>query len=415
MSGFEGNKVLMVSFVRQYVWGLLFLGLLGILWGAPAWAKERSEILIGTHLPLTGRHSGAGLEQEWAYREAVRDINELGGIFVREFGKKLPVRLIIEDDESSSDKAVDAVERLVDLHGVDLVLSGFAGDEGVIPACASAEKRRVYYHASTSWAKPWLKHNFKWSTLFFFDIEQGAEIPFQLWNSMPRGTSPKRPALFYEDAGDGRSLARLFQLVSKRYGYDFVLSEALPLGRMDFSAQIKRSKALGVDAILIFSSEDSCTNFIRQMKKNNLSVSYFHGWKGTWAGSFYRELGSDAEYVLSDGFWSMDFPFPGARRLGERYQQRFNETSVSVGCYYALAQILWQAIEMAGTLDGGKVRNAVLKNRFETVMGPIKYQTDGIATFVVTANQWIDGRQELVYPFKWAKKAVQIPPPWEAR
>jgi branched-chain amino acid transport system substrate-binding protein len=61
------------------------------------------------------------------------------------------------------------------------------------------------------------------------------------------------------------------------------------------------------------------------------------------------------------------------------------------------------------------VRSAVLANRFETVMGPVKYQPNGVAIFVSTANQWIDGKQELVYPFKWARTSVKLAPRWDQR
>jgi branched-chain amino acid transport system substrate-binding protein len=93
-----------------------------------------------------------------------------------------------------------------------------------------------------------------------------------------------------------------------------------------------------------------------------------HGWKGTWAGEFWQALGKDAQYILLDGFWSMDFPFPGAKELGDRYYQKFKKYSVSVGALYALCQILWQGIEKAGTLDSAKVRQAVLDNEFQTMM-----------------------------------------------
>ena len=381
----------------------------------PTSAATRSEILIGTQLPLTGGHSGEGQEQKWAYEEAVKDVNAKGGIFVKEYGRKLPVRLIIEDDESNADKSVRAVEHLIKFHKVDMFLSGFAESDGVIPACVTAEKYKKYYHASISWSPLWLKHNFKWSTLFFFDIEQGAAVPFQLWNSMPKDKRPKKPALFVEDVADGRTLGALFQSISRKYGSNFALFNTLPKGSRDYSALILKAKSIGVDAILIYSSESDCIAFIRQMKKNDFSVGYFHGWKGTWSGKFWKELGRDAEYILCDGFWSMDFPLSGARELGERYQKQFGESSVSIGCTYALAQILWQAIEKAGTLDGKKVRDAVLTNRFDTVMGPVKYQPNGVALFVSTANQWIDGKQELVYPFKWSKTSVKMAPPWKKR
>jgi branched-chain amino acid transport system substrate-binding protein len=381
----------------------------------PALATDRSEIIIGTHLPLTGELSGAGREQKWSYEEAVKDVNASGGIFIKEFGKNLPVRLIIVDDESNPAKASRAVERLIDFHKVDMLLSGFGGIHGVIPACITAEKYKKYYHASISLVPDWLKHKFQWSTLFFFDLEQSVSVPFQLWNSMPRDNRPKKPAVITENTPDGRLFADLFQTVSKTYGYRLIFSETLRSGTNDHSVQIQKAKTLGVDAILFFSSEKDSIGFIRQMKQNDLNVAYFHGWKGAWAGNFWNELGKDAQFILCDGFWSMDFPFPGARDLGERYLRHFGETSVSVGCTYALAQILWQAIEKAGTLDGKKVRDAVLGNRFETVMGPVKYQSNGVAIFVNTANQWIDGKQELVYPFKWAKKPVISAPPWDER
>ena len=402
--------------LRQCCLGIVLIGMVaGLLGDLPARAATRNEIVIGTQLPLTGALSGPGKEQKWAYEEAVKDVNAKGGIFVKEHGKKLPVRLIIEDDESDAGKTAKAVERLIKIHNVDLLLSGFSGSSSVIPACVAAEKYKKYCHASISWLAPWLKHKFQWSTLFFFDLEQGVAVPFQLWNSMPKDKHPKKPALFIEDTVDGHVFADRLQSVAQKYGYDGILLGTLPAGSRDYSSQLQKAKNMGVDAILIFASDTDCMTFVRQMKKNNFSVGYLHGWKGTWSGNFSKELGKDAQYILCDGFWSMEFPLPGARELGERYQKRFGETSVSVGSAYALAQILWQAIEKAGTLDGKKVRNAVLTSRFETLMGPVKYQTNGVATFVSTANQWIDGRQRLVYPFKWAKATVKLAPPWEER
>ena len=386
-----------------------------LVYARTAGAAVRSEIVVGTQLPLSGSLSGAGREQKWAYEEAVRDVNAGGGIYVKAYGKKLLVKLIIEDDESNAAKSVKAVERLIKVHKVDMLLSGFAGNGSVIPACVMAEKHRKYCHASIAFVTPWLKHKFKWSTLFFFDLEQSVSVPFQLWNSMPRHHRPKKPALLYEDIPDGRDFAALFQSVSQKYGYSFALFETLPVGAKDYSTQIRKAKSLGVDAILIFSSDVDCITFVRQMKKLNFSVGYFHGWKGTWSGDFWKALGKDAQYIICDGFWSMDFPLSGAWELGERYQKQFGESSVSVGCAYALAQTLWQAIEKAGSLDGKKVRSAVIDNRFETVMGPVKYQQNGVATFVSTANQWINGKQSLVYPFKWSKSIVKLAPPWEDR
>lgn len=405
----KGNKTF-------YCFALLCF-LLAFLWAIqPVEAKkERTEILIGTNLPLTGILAGAGIEQRWAYQTAVDDLNKAGGIFVKEYGKKLPVRLIVADDASDPGKAAAAVERLIKQKKVDLLLGGFAAPFGVIPGCITAEKYRKYYHTSICLIPPWLEHHFKWSTLYFFDLEQACSVPYEIWNSIPESERPKKPALIMEDTFDGRAFAGLFRNLAKKYGYQFVLDETWSVGAKDYSAQIIKAKSLGVDSILIFGADTDVITFVRQMKENNLNVKYFHGWKGTWAGEFWKALGKDAQYILCDGFWSMDFPFPGAREIGERYYDHFKKYSVSVGAIYALCQILWQAIEKAGTLDSAKVRQAVLDNEFETVNGKVKYDKDGVAIFTSTASQWWNGKQMTVYPFKWSKYKIKLAPPWNKR
>jgi branched-chain amino acid transport system substrate-binding protein len=400
---------------RMILWvGLL--GLLSLILGfAPPVEAKKKEILIGTNLPLTGILAMAGVEQQWAYQTAVNDINKAGGIWVEEYGKKLPVSLIVADDESDPGKAASAVERLIKLKKVDLLLGGFAAPFGVIPGCITSEKYRKYYHTSICLIPPWLEHKFKWSTLFFFDLEQACSIPYELMNTIPENERPKNLALIMEDTFDGRAFAGLFRPLAKKYGYNFVLDEPWAVGAKDYSAQIVKAKSLGVDAILIFGADTDCITFVRQMKENKLNVKYFHGWKGTWAGEFWKALGKDAQYILCDGFWSMDFPFPGAKELGERYYDKFEKYSVSVGAVYALCQILWQAIEKAGTLESAKVRQAVLDNEFQTVMGKVKYDQNGVAVFVSTAHQWWNGKQMTVCPFEWTDYKIKVAPPWKER
>ncbi len=61
------------------------------------------------------------------------------------------------------------------------------------------------------------------------------------------------------------------------------------------------------------------------------------------------------------------------------------------------------------------MRNAVLSNKFDTVMGPAKYDSDGVAIFTSTASQWWDGKQQMVYPFKLSKWKIKLAPPWNQR
>ena len=84
----------------------------------------------------------------------------------------------------------------------------------------------------------------------------------------------------------------------------------------------------------------------------------------------------------------------------------YEKYSVSVGLYYALCQTLWQAIEKAGTLDGAKIRQAVIANQFETVNGKVDYDEKGVAMFPLADFQWRNGKQTVIYPTELAETKV---------
>jgi branched-chain amino acid transport system substrate-binding protein len=153
------------------------------------------------------------------------------------------------------------------------------------------------------------------------------------------------------------------------------------------------------------------------MKVAGLNVKCFHGYKGTWAHEFYKALGPDAEGCNMDGFWSEDLPYPRAKEIGTRYTNKFGKHSVSTGLYYTLCQILWEAIEKAGSLDSAKIREAVLTHEFKgTVLGDIKYNKEtNTAVHLLRAFQWHDGYQEVAFPALkggWKTRAML---PWNER
>ncbi len=392
----------------------LLLWVIGTTKNSPAETKK-TEILIGAHLPLSGPLSMIGSEQKWAYDKAVEDINKAGGIYVKEYGKKLPVRLVVIDDETNPKKATEVVEHLITKTKVDLLLSGHTGAHGVLPGMVIAEKYHKYYHGTVIWVPDFLEYNFEWCTMYFFDMIQGGAIPFKIWNTLPVSQRPQKIALFLEDTFDGKQIGEIWVRLAQNYGYKVILWQKMKSEIKDYTPRILKAKSMGIDAILLMANTEDTIRLVQQMKDSNFSVKFFYGMKGTWATEFYEALGKDAEYIFCDGFWSMDYPFPGAKELGKSYYEKHKKHSVSVGMYYALCQVLWQAIEKAGTLDSVKVRQTVLYNDFDTVMGKVDYDERGIALFPLTEFQWWRGKQRIVYPFEYSKFKIKVTPPWNKR
>src|SRR5574337_151445 len=137
-------------------------------------ASAPTEIVIGAPVSTTGLLAADGLDQKWSYEQAVADVNAKGGIFIKAAGKKLPVKLVIADDQSDPAKVTDAMERLIKIDKVDLLLSTHGGDLNMAGALA-AEKYKKFYMITTMWPHMWTPKKFKWSALFFYDAGGGAE------------------------------------------------------------------------------------------------------------------------------------------------------------------------------------------------------------------------------------------------
>ena len=379
------------------------------------YAKEKKEIRIGAPIPVTGILSMLGLEQKWAYEQVVADVNKEGGIFVKEYGKKLPVKLIIADAESDPGKAVAAFEKLVKVDKVDLMLSSQTG-QLTMPTCIAAEKLKKYYHTTTIVTPQWQASKFKWSTLFFWDPNQAAGTAFDILDTIPKAQRPKRLALLNEDSMDGRGFGPFFRTEAKKFGYSFVADEPWTVGARDYSSLIMKLKGKRADGIILFGSNTDSVTFVRQSKELDLNWKLLHGFKGTWGTEFWNALGNKAQYVLADGFWHEDFPYPKFKEIGQGYFEKYKKQSVSIGMFYALGQTLFEAIEKAGTLDGAKVREAVLKNEFkDTVMGDVKYNPDGTSILLLSAFQWLDGKLVALEPFVKGAQVTKLAPPWDKR
>ncbi|HET9481315.1 MAG TPA: ABC transporter substrate-binding protein, partial [Candidatus Polarisedimenticolia bacterium] len=147
---------------------------------------------------------------------------------------------------------------------------------------------------------------------------------------------------------------------------------------------------------------------------------------------FYETLGRDAEFVYGASQWEPELvtlragglipiarQYPGAREFVEAYWKAFPgaELSYHSAAGYGGCQVLIEAIRRAGSLDGEKVKDAILKLDFNTVFGAFKVDQDGlqIAHKMVTF-QWQDGKKVIVWPEELAPGKSRFPtPPWSER
>jgi branched-chain amino acid transport system substrate-binding protein len=84
------------------------------------------KIKFGVSISLSGRYSVQGRESFEGLNLWVKDIYHSGGILVRKKGKKLPVKLIYYDDESSVERCRGSVKKLIVEDKVDILIGPYS-------------------------------------------------------------------------------------------------------------------------------------------------------------------------------------------------------------------------------------------------------------------------------------------------
>ena len=219
--------------MRMLAW--LALALLGLA-PAPAWAQS---IKMGAVVPLTGRYGAGGAQIRAGYEFAVERLNAGGGITVG--GVKLPVELVVLDDESDATKTVARMETLA-AQGVIGYLGGFGSDLHAA-AASVAEKNRIPYLGVAFALQKIHQQGFRYLFSPFWKSPDIGHATQGLLELIPAAERPKTVAIFQEKTDWGREMAAAWTEAGKTAGYQVTLNGEYAPGAKDFSDLILKAKA----------------------------------------------------------------------------------------------------------------------------------------------------------------------------
>ena len=98
--------------------------------------------------------------------------------------------------------------------------------------------------------------------------------------------------------------------------------------------------------------------------------------------------------------------------LNDAHTQKLGRPADPIaGPAYACVQILAAAVTRAGSIDREKIRDAIAATDMSTVIGPVKFRPDGTGIVQSVFVQWINGKQELIWPKASATAAFAYPAP----
>jgi len=388
-------------------------------------AAPPDEIKIGCTLPLTGRYAGNGIEVKDGYEIAVQHINDAGGIFVKEFNKKIPVKLFMYNDESDAQKAATRYEKMYTEDKVIAYLGSFSSAINT-SLVAVAEKNKVPIVVSHFGHLKPHKQGYKY---LFSPFHKASPDHPKLFDAIADifGKDTQKTIAFVMSRSEAAldelaefkaRIAREGQYKGKEGNFKVVVEETYPLGATDFSMIIAKAKAANAQLWISHPTPPEGMAMVRQMKELDYNPQMIHmiqassdrGWPGG-----EKQLG---EYVAALEAWIPGLKWPGNDRLIEDAKKRLGGKLpwCGVGTGYMDVQVVADAIERAGVLDRDKIRDALSKTEMMTVGGPVKVRPDGTFELNVYLCQWQKGRYAPVWPKEYAIAPPVLPvPKWSER
>lgn len=397
----------------------VLIGLVGFLGTAGrVGAAGEGVVKVGAAVSLTGKLAKEGQLVRHGYDFYVDYVNSRGGFDVA--GKKMKFELKYYDDESDAKTSAKLVEKLISVDGIKLIMSSYSSGIA-LASSAITEKYRAVMIATAANADSLFERGYK----YFFSVLKPASFNLQETLAMPTTLEPKAKTAGFiaENTLWPLSAAEAGAEWAKKYGLQVVMFEKYAKGTQDFSTLLTQMKAKNVDLIVHLGYVNDAILVIRQAKELRVSPKAFAFGVGPTLPDFTEALGDDASYATASTFWTPTMKYtgdiiPSAAEYAALFERKFGYVpDYHAAVSSAAILTLHKAIQMAGSTDPEKVRDAVRKLDLQTFYGKIKFDDKGrnIAG-QMGVIQIQNKKRVVVWPADIAEaKPVYPTPAWEKR
>jgi len=395
------------AFIRISVIAVAWFFLAGI-----SGAAAKDKIVIGQAVSLSGPLATSNAVVSSPYYDLwVKDVNAEGGIYISEYGKKLPVELLIYDDKSDIGTMTRLLEKLILEDKVDFILPPW-GTANLFAAAPIANKYGYILIGGAGGAEKLKDLRLP----YFFQSLNFSETQIPVLADILLELGVKRAAVISHEDLHGVEYSAKAIPEFKKKGIEVAMKKSYPMGAKDLSPLLKQAKSLGVDAFVGFSYPEECMLITGQSIELGIDFDVFVLSVGPAFTFFRNAFGAPVvEGVIGGGAWNAKSS-AGAKAFADHFKE---VTGEEMGNYwgsiyfYSAMQHFRQAVEKAGTLDQKKIREIMAKEKFDTALGPFWYDERQIsANHPGEWGQWQKEVFEVIDPGAKRTAPPVIKPPW---
>lgn len=331
-----------------------------------------TEILIGSHVDLSGPIASSGAPVREGLIFAADDINAAGGIH----GRK--IRVLVEDNGYDPKKAVLATQKLLTQDRVFALVCTLGSPTSLASMPLAIERGVPFLFAGAASDSTYTPlHPLKFGLLTPNGEQTRAEVKYAF-----EKLNKRRFGVLYQDDDNGISFLRAVEAQLKVHGLAPIEAASYKRGDIDFSSQMARLKAGNVDAIMLGTAGARDTaGAVIEARKIEIHASLLAGVGASLTAAI--KLGGPAAEGLYTTFQflnSSQEETPAFRVALDRFRARFgHEAGDGVALAYNAVMLFAEGAKNAGrnltpqTLTKGLEQVKSFKTVFEGP--PVSYSS----------------------------------------
>jgi branched-chain amino acid transport system substrate-binding protein len=398
--------------------------------GGPVEARDVIKIgVIHNYNDLSGKSikEGAILAQE--------HINKEGGIFVKEFGKKLPVQLFFADDGGKPQTSSSAAEKLCAIDKVDFLVGANVTELTLAIQEVAMDYKKIFLSSGAAGIQMWqnvqknysrYKYYFKFEPLDSLQlgvgmVEIGVETARAIAKQLNIPLEEVKVAILAEHAEWAEPVVKMAQDTFRDKKLEVVYTARPSREATDLTAELAEATRKGAKMVWACFSWEAGYAMVKQIHDMNLPLI------STGYNSVAQDTGGYWKATAGKGIYSISWTFatprialtPKTIPFYDAHVARWGHPPLTYrgNAQYNNMFILKEAIEKAGTLNAEKLVSALEGIEYVGLMGVNKVDPKthnsvfGKGYLTNIGVQWVEGgKQEVVYPGDLKSSDIVLPP-----
>ena len=353
---------------------LLITGLVFLVVAATAFFFLRKRFLeqptthkIGVVLSLTGRGATYGQRALRGMQLAVDEINTTESFRTR------PLKLFVEDSQSSAPQALSAFRKLVEVDQVPVTIGFVLSDE--VLTCAPVANERKVVLLTTAAGSDKIKDA---GDYVFRNRESGSLSADAIASACIQRFGLRKIGILHSNSANGVSYRDDFKRAAERLGGNIALAIGYNEGKTDYRAEIEQLKGQAPQAVYLAGLDQELGLILKQAKEVGFTPQFLAS-PGGISQKLLEIAGNAAEGLVSASApFDLGSDDPHVNTFISAFKARFGETPdfIAANSYDAIYMLANAFKNSAGNADQIKASLYAIKD-FPGVGGKTTFDSFG--------------------------------------